>query len=100
MIKILSAAFCLLFVFSLAMTASATELTATFTPDSLPEVGGTLTVDKNALMDNGSITADLYNALLEGNVVYSWYKNGTHVQEGICGMEKPQQQIRQQMEGA
>ena len=81
--KILSAAFCLLLVFSLAMTASATELTATFTPDSLPEVGGTLTVDKNALMDNGSITADLYNALLEGNVVYSWYKNGTLVQEGI-----------------
>ena len=33
-------------------------------------------------MNNGSITSDMYNAFLEGNVIYSWYKNGTLTQEG------------------
>ncbi len=73
---------CLLLL-SLAIPAFAAGVTVTFTADSLPEVGGTLTVDKYALMNNGSITADKYNALLEGNVIYSWYKNGTLTQEGI-----------------
>lgn len=73
---------CLLLL-SLAIPAFAAGVTVTFTADSLPEVGGTLTVDKNALMNNGSITSDMYNALLEGNVIYSWYKNGTLTQEGI-----------------
>ena len=81
--KFISVAICLLFFFSLALPASATGVAVTFTADSLPEVGGTLTVDKNALLDNGSITSDMYNALLEGNVIYSWYKNGTLTQEGI-----------------
>jgi len=73
---------CLLLL-NLAIPAFAAGVTVTFTADSLPEVGGTLTVDKNALMNNGSITSDMYNALLEGNVIYSWYKNGTLTQEGI-----------------
>ena len=73
---------CLLLL-SLAIPAFAAGVTVTFPADSLPEVGGTLTVDKNALMNNGSITSDMYNALLEGNVIYSWYKNGTLTQEGI-----------------
>lgn len=81
--RILSVSICLLLLFSLAISASATGVKVTFTIDSLPEVGGTLTVDKNALMDNDSITAEMYNALLEGNVIYSWYKNGTLTQEGI-----------------
>ena len=73
---------CLLLLPGLMVPAFADGITVTFTDDSIPEVGGTLTVDKNALMDNGSITADMYNALLEGNVIYSWYKNGTLTQEG------------------
>lgn len=81
--RILSASICLLLLFSLAISASATGVKVTFTSDSLPEVGGTLTVDKNALMDNDSITAEMYNALLEGNVIYSWYKNGIVTKEGI-----------------
>ena len=74
---------CLLLLLGLAIPAFAAGVTVTFTDDSLPEVGGTLTVDKNALMNNDSITADMYNALLEGNVIYSWYKNGALTQEGI-----------------
>lgn len=73
---------CLLLLLGLAIPAFATGVTVPFTEDSLPEVGGTLTVDKNALMNNGSITSEMYNALLEGNVIYSWYKNGALTQEG------------------
>lgn len=80
--KMLSVFACLLLVLSLAIPAFAAGLTVPFTDNSLPEVGGTLTVDKNAMLDNGSITSELYNALLEGNVIYSWYKNGALTQEG------------------
>ena len=73
---------CLLLLLGLTVSAFADGITVTFTDDSISEVGGTLTVDKNALMNNGSITSDMYNALLEGNVIYSWYKNGTLTQEG------------------
>ena len=81
--KILSLSVALLLILGLTIPAFATGPTVTFTDDSLPEVGGTLTVDKYALLDNGSITSEMYNALLEGNVIYSWYKNGTITQEGI-----------------
>ena len=81
--KALSILICLLLVVSLAIPALATTVKVTFTSNSLAEVGGTLSVDKNALMDNGNITSDMYNALLEGNLMYSWYKNGMLTQEGI-----------------
>ena len=83
--KILSLFVCLLLVLGLVTSAFAAGLTVPFTFDSLPEVGGTLTVDKNAMLDSGSITSELYNALLEGNVIYSWYKNGVLTQEGTGG---------------
>ena len=80
--KFVSILICLLLLPGLTVPAFADGITVTFTDDSIPEVGGTLTVDKNALMNNGSITSDMYNAFLEGNVIYSWYKNGTLIQEG------------------
>ena len=80
--KILSIFVCLLLVLGLAIPAFAAGLTVPFTSDSLPEVGGTLTVDKYAMLNSGSITSELYNALLEGNVIYSWYKDGVLTQEG------------------
>ena len=80
--RFVSILICLLLLLGLAIPAFAAGVTVTFTDDSLPEVGGTLTVDKNALMNNDSITADMYNALLEGNVICSWYKNGALTQEG------------------
>ena len=80
--KFVSILICLLLLTGLTVPAFADGITVTFTDDSISEVGGTLTVDKNALMNNGSITSDMYNALLEGNVIYSWYKNGTLTQEG------------------
>ena len=80
--KFVSILICLLLLLGLAIPTFAAGVSVTFTDDSLPEVGGTLTVDTNALMNNGSITSEMYNALLEGNVIYSWYKNGTLTQEG------------------
>ena len=83
--KILSLFVCLLLILGLAVPAFAAGLTVPFTADSLEEVGGTLTVDKKAMLDSDSITSEMYNALLEGNVIYSWYKNGVLIQEGTGG---------------
>ncbi|MBR4017335.1 MAG: hypothetical protein IKK11_05940 [Oscillospiraceae bacterium] len=80
--KTLSLFVCILLILGLTIPAFAAGLTVPFTDDSLSEVGGTLTVDKNAMLDSGSITSELYNALLDGNMIYSWYKNGTLTQEG------------------
>lgn len=81
--RIFSLLLCFMLLVSLvAIPAFAAGLTVPFTSDSLPEVGGTLTVDKYAMLNSGSITSELYNALLEGNVIYSWYKNGVLTQEG------------------
>lgn len=80
--KTISLFVCMLLFLGLVMPAFAAGLTVPFTSGSLPEVGGVLTVDKNAMLDSGSITSELYNALLEGNVIYSWYKNGVLTQEG------------------
>ena len=80
--KMLSSFVCILLILGLTIPAFATGLTVPFTVDSLEEVGGTLTVDKHAMLDSGSITSEMYNALLEGNVIYSWYKNGMLTQEG------------------
>ena len=82
--NILSVFVCLLLISGLVIPAFAAGLTVPFTVDSLEEVGGTLTVDKNAMLDSGSITSEMYNALLEGNVIYSWYKNGVIIQEGTA----------------
>lgn len=47
-----------------------------FTSGSKFEAGGTATVDQlataQAVMDSGSIQADMYNAALEGNMTYQW----------------------------
>ena len=76
---------CMLLILTLTIPAFAAGLTVPFTVDSLEEIGGTLTVDKNAMLDSDSITSEMYNALLEGNVIYSWYKNGVLTQEGTGG---------------
>lgn len=80
--KLLSLILCLLLFVCIAVPARADSLTVPFTKDSSPTVGGKLTVDKQAMLTHGSITSEQYNALLEGNVMYSWYKNGVLTREG------------------
>ena len=85
--KWLCVCMCMLLLCSLALPVQAAGMRVTFTSDSLPEVGGKLTVDKGALLSNSSITAEEYNALLEGNVIYSWYKNDMLTLEGTAGAD-------------
>lgn len=80
--KIISAIVCLLLLCSLTLPVLAADVPVTFTGNSLPQVGKTLTVDKGAMLENGNITAEMYNALLEGYVIYSWYKNDKVALEG------------------
>lgn len=60
----------------LALPVFAADLPAVFTEDSKAIPGNHMIVDKTAMLDHGSNTADTYNAMLEGNVIYCWYKNG------------------------
>lgn len=73
----------LLLVCALWIPAMAAQLEVIFTTDSKAEPGCRLTVNKGAMLELGSHTAETYNAMLEGNVVYRWYKNGTLNTEGI-----------------
>ena len=57
-------------------------LTVVFTSDSKAEPGSNLTVDKGAMLDHASNSSETYNAMLDGTVVYRWYKDGKPVQEG------------------
>lgn len=91
--RILCVLSCLLLLCCLALPAQATGLTVTFTSDSLPEVGGQLTVDRTAMLSSGSITSEEYNALLEGNVIYSWYKNEMLTQEGTAAADAQTYQL-------
>ena len=80
--RILSVLMTILLLLGSAMPAAADSLMVTFTRDSRPQVGGKLEVDLGALLNNGNITAEEYNALLEKWVIFSWYKNDMLIQEG------------------
>ena len=74
--KLLSILFALALLGAMVIPAYAAELPVIFTSDSQAVPGSYLTVDKGAMLEHGSNTADTYNAMLEGNVIYCWYKNG------------------------
>ena len=74
--KLLSILFALALLGAMVIPAYATSLPVVFTSDSQAVPGYYLTVDKGAMLELGSNTADTYNAMLEGNVIYCWYKNG------------------------
>ena len=69
---------CVLLVAALATPALAENMEVIFTPDSVFDVGGTVTVDKGRTLDNitNNGMSEHYNAYLEGNVQYFWYRDG------------------------
>lgn len=71
---------CLLLLCAVVIPVCAAELPVVFTADSQPAPGFSMTVDKNAMMNMDSIS---YNDMLEGNVIYNWYKNGLLHNSGI-----------------
>lgn len=76
---------CLLLMLSLAVPALAAPVVE-FTVGSQFEAGCTVTVDEQktlmGVMDSDSVTADLYNAALERNVSYHWFKDGVYYSDG------------------
>lgn len=67
---------------SLVFPVMGAGLTVVFTSDSKAEPGSSLTVDKGAMLDHANNSSETYNAMLDGSVVYRWYKDGKPVQEG------------------
>ena len=45
-------------------------------------VGGTVSVDDAAILLDPSVTSEVYNAVLEGAVVYTWYRNNVYCASG------------------
>ena len=66
--------------------AAGSGMQVIFTADSKFEAGGTVTVDEMAtmmsVMDDPNVTADYYNAALEHNVQYYWFRNDSWYGEG------------------
>lgn len=77
--KLICAMICLIMLVSLAMPVLAAEDVFVFTDDSKFEYGGTANVDVMKtlanIMDLGKDAAE-YNAALEGNVEFIWYRDG------------------------
>lgn len=77
--KVFSLLLCLLMLLSLTIPTLAADDVLTFTTDSKFELGGTAKVDgmktRQAIMDLGKDAAE-YNAALEGNVEFVWYRDG------------------------
>ena len=69
-----------------AVPASAASMEVCFTDDSSFVVGGTVKVDimktMTSISADPSCTSDIYNAYLEGQVSYWWFRNGSSYKEG------------------
>ena len=61
----------------LAVPAMATDMEILFTPGSSAEAGSFLEIDFNAMMADSRVTADIYNAILEGNYEIYWYRDAS-----------------------
>lgn len=73
---------CLCLLVGFAMPAFADGLQVYFTDDSSFEVGGTVTVDKYKMLEDGNILAEQYEALMEGNVQYYWFRGEEYYADG------------------
>lgn len=84
--KILSLVLIAVILTVLAVPVSAADMQVCFTSDSSFVAGGTVKVDKYKTMDSinadPSCTSDVYNAYLEGQVSYWWFRNGSSYKEG------------------
>ena len=72
------------FCSDLFTVAKAGEAQIVFTADSSCTVGGTLKVDKAKTMDSiiAHAKSEIYNAYLDGNVQYFWFRDGVSFTDG------------------
>ena len=81
--KIACGILCLCLLIGLTIPVLATELQLPFTDDSSFVVGGTVSIDKYKLLDDGNILAEQYSAVLEGRVQYYWFRNEECWSDGL-----------------
>ncbi len=85
--KIFCLMLCLLMLATLTVPSFAADAAVSFTADSSFAVGGVVKVDEmktqQAIMDLGKNAAE-YNAALEGNMQYYWYRNDTYYADGTA----------------
>ena len=81
MMKLLTFILTLVMIFSLAVPAMASNEAVVYTSDSSFVAGGTVKVDQmntqQNIMDLGKNAAE-YNAALEGNMQYYWFRNDSY----------------------
>ena len=73
--KLLSILLVLTLLLSLAIPVMAADMEILFTADSSAKVGGHLEIDFNAMLMDGRVTSDIYNAILEKNYEIYWYRD-------------------------
>lgn len=74
--KLFSMLLVALLLVSLAVPAMAADMEILFTADSSAKVGGHLEIDFAAMMNDGRVTSEIYNAILEKNYEIYWYRDG------------------------
>jgi len=83
--KAICVLFSLLLLCAFALPVSAAEEALVYTADSVFSVGGTVRVDevktRQKIMEIGK-NAEEYNAALEGNMQYYWFRNDTYYKDG------------------
>lgn len=73
---------CLMLLLTLAVPVMAANMQVQFTDDSSFVVGGTVTPDEGKMMYDPNCTSEVYNALLEGDVQYYWFRNDAYYADG------------------
>lgn len=84
--KIISIILSLVILTFMALPVYAAGMEVKFTSSSSFKAGGTVTADKTqtcmSIMDDSSCTSDEYNAALERQISFYWYKNGNPYKDG------------------
>lgn len=83
--KLISILLMLVLLVSLAIPVQAISAKAVYTSGSSFKVGGTASIDtvttRQNVMSDSSVTSDLYNAALEGNMSYHWVSSNGGAQK-------------------
>lgn len=77
---------CIVMLLAMAVPVMAAEMQVYFTSGSGFEAGDTVTVDKQktrkSIMDDPSCNSEEYNAALEGNIRFRWFRNDSAYKDG------------------
>ena len=84
--RLLSFAICILLLVGLTVPAMATGMKVVFTSNSSFVAGGTVSVDvlatQRSILDDPNATSDYFNAALEANIQFYWFRNDNWYADG------------------